>query len=193
MVEYASLAPLNYARAVKSIAWVFRRVSQVLESWSGFAILTGCSGLACLGLLGFCGCCCSVLGLRVENDLLRMLQLLLARSRPAPVAVSNALSGHNHGEVITMQTTVQAVRVALTATDCQSTQRPQHQPSASRGRAPGPGNPTMSCERNCGVPLEKDAMHAFECQVCGWNWDGVCHCPQHWFCSESSAAIYHGG
>ena len=72
------LAPLNYVRAVKLIAWDFRQVSQVLESWSGFPIFSGCSGLAYLGLFGFCGCCCSVLGLRVENDLLRVLQLTRA-------------------------------------------------------------------------------------------------------------------
>ena len=59
------------------------------------------------------------------------------------------------------------------------------EPSTARGPAPANVDEAMTCESLCGVPLEKDAVHAFDCSVCGWFWDGVSHPPQkHWYCPQ---------
>ena len=84
-------APLNYLRAVKLIAWDFRQVSHMLESWSGLPILTSSSGHIYLGFVGLCGVSCSVFGLQAESDLLSLFQALLARSRRTPHPVTDAL------------------------------------------------------------------------------------------------------
>ena len=59
------------------------------------------------------------------------------------------------------------------------------EPSTARGRAPQNVEDAMTCESQCGVPLEKDAVHPFTCSVCGWFWDGESRPLQkHWFCPQ---------
>ena len=69
-------APLNYLRAVKLIAWDFRQVSHMLESW----VLLVCAG-----------CLVRFSDFKAESDLLSLFQALLARSRRTAHPVTDAL------------------------------------------------------------------------------------------------------
>ena len=71
--------PLQYLKAIKVIAWDFRHVSQVLQSWSGAPVLSGTSSAGYFIIVGFGYCCCSLLGLSFQVP--EGVSLAVARGR----------------------------------------------------------------------------------------------------------------